>query len=99
MDYWIESSGETSYTVYGGDRCVVAQCTNMRDAALLVQAIRLLENISDKFPGLLNGEEEVTGSDLVADLTYEFLKAKTLTAYLKGQGGFQNDEELQKDEP
>lgn len=103
LDYWVERApmpavegllGFQNYLVYSGDRHRFAETGSRRDAALIRQAFSLLEGMIDRFPGLADGETDVNGGDLVDFFNEGFQQTKTLHAYLSGDGGYQDDEEL-----
>lgn len=93
MGYWVEAV-EGRYDIYAGDRLRVCSSVSLRDAALIRQSLSLLESMADRFPGIINGEDDVNGGDFVDFFNTALEKFKTLKAYLAGEGDYKGDEEL-----
>lgn len=93
MDYWTEAA-DGRFVVYAGDRLPVCTSNSLRDAALIRQSLSFLESITDQFPGLLNGEDDVSGADLVEWLSNGLTENQTLAVYLAGEGDYKGDEEI-----
>lgn len=91
MDYWVEKD-KGDYIIYAGDRLMVAQSACKRDAVMLVQAMTLLEGIAYEFPGIVNGQDDVGGANLV-DFFNDNMGA-TLRSYLAGRGDYKNDGDI-----
>lgn len=84
MDYWIEKD-VNGFKVLSGDRSLFALTNNMRDAVLIQQAMMLLEGIAGEFPGIVNGEDDVSGGNLVDFFNNNM--GVSLRSYLAGEGG------------
>lgn len=51
--------------------------------AVAVDAIEIIETLVSQFPGLLDGEQDVSGSELVSALTEAIQKSKNLNKFLE----------------